>query len=129
MIQSRIEKISLMNNTNWPMKILYIWEVVAKVLKKGKNDILYLYLGHMGKTHRKKIVLIIKDIDIDMIKICFCDCKLYTSIKIMQNLSNKPILEITTKLGTRVDIVFVAYKLPLFNSQVCPSKNIWIYQK
>ena len=32
-----------MNRINWPMRALSAREVVAKALKKGKNDILHAY--------------------------------------------------------------------------------------
>ena len=54
---------------------------------------------HMGETHGKKIVSMVDDIDGDPIMVCFCDCKSCTSTKIMQNPSNKPMPEVTTKLG------------------------------
>lgn len=79
------------------MKALSAQKVVKKALKKGKNDILYVCLGHIGKTHGKKIILIVDNIDSNSTKICFH--KLYISAKIMQNLSSKPISEITTKMG------------------------------
>ena len=53
----------------------------------------------MDETHGKKIVLMVDDIDGDPTKICFCDCESCTSTKITQNPSNKPMSEITTKLG------------------------------
>lgn len=80
--------------------------MIAKALKKDKNDILYICLRHIDKIYRKKIVLIVNNIDIDLTKICFCDYKSYICTKITQNLSNKPISEVTIKLDIRVHINF-----------------------
>lgn len=52
-------------------------------MKKGKNYILYVYLGHMGGTYGIKIILMIDDINGNLTKIYFYDCKSYTNIKIM----------------------------------------------
>ena len=79
--------------------------MVVKAFKKGKNNILYARLGYMDETYGKKIVLIIDNIDGNPTKICFCNYKSCTNTKIMQNLSNKPMSEVTTKLD-RVHIDF-----------------------
>lgn len=70
--------------------------MVKKVLKKGKNNILYARLGYMGETHNKRIILIVDDIDDDPSKICFCES--YISSKITRNPSKKLISEVTIKL-------------------------------
>lgn len=79
--------------------------MIIKALKKGKNYILYVYLGHMSETYGIKIILMIDDINGNLTKIYFYDYKSYTNIKIMQNFSNKSISEIITKLG-RVNMDF-----------------------
>lgn len=57
----------------------------------------------MGKTRSKKIVLMIDNMDTSPTKIYFCEFCIST--KITQNLSTKPILKITTKLG-RIHVDF-----------------------
>ena len=70
--------------------------MVKKALKKSKNYILHARLGYMGKIYIKKIVSMVDDIDGNPTKICFYNSCI--SIKIMQNLSTKPISEVSTKL-------------------------------
>lgn len=79
------------------MRALFAYEVVKKALKKGKNNIFYIYLGHIDETYSKKIISIINNIDGDSTKICFYE--LCISAKIIRNLSTKPMSEVTTKLG------------------------------
>lgn len=95
MINIKIGYIQLINNINWPIRVLSTYEIVKKTLKKGKNNILYIYLGYIDKTNSKKIVLMIDDINSDIIKICFYE--LCISAKITQNLSTKFMLEVNTK--------------------------------
>lgn len=71
--------------------------MIKKTLKKGKNDIFYIRLGHINESYSKKIISIIDDIDNNLSKICFCG--LYISLKIIENLSKKRISELITKLG------------------------------
>ena len=97
MTGSKIDRVWLMNNVNWPMRTLSAHEVVKKILRKSKNNILYARLGNMGETHSKKIISMVDNIDGDPTKICFCES--YISAKIMQNPSNKPISEVTTKMN------------------------------
>ncbi len=97
MTGSRIGRVWLMNSINQPMKALFAHEVVKKALKKCKNDILHARLGHMGKTHSKRIASMVNDIDGDPTKICFCES--FISAKITRNPSTKPMSEVTTKLG------------------------------
>lgn len=75
--------------------------MVNKALKKGKNDILHIYLGYINETYNKRVISIIDDINGDPSKIYFCES--YISSKIMRDLSKKPVLKVTTKLG-RVNI-------------------------
>lgn len=79
------------------MKVLSACEVIKKALKKGKNDILHIYLVHIGKTHSKKIISIIDNINSNPTKIYFCES--YIGTKITQNPSSKPMLGETTKMG------------------------------
>ena len=104
------------------MRALYARKVVTKALKNGKNDILHIRLGHMGKTYRKKIISMVVDIDGNLTKICFYDCKSYTSTKITQNPSNKPILEITTKL----DRVYIDFSGLSLNISLKGDQYTWI---
>lgn len=97
MTNSKIGRIWLINCANWLIKALSIHEVVKKALKKDKNDILHIYLEYINKTHNKKIVSIVDDIDNDPTKIYFF--KLCVNTKIMQNLNTKLMSEVTTKLG------------------------------
>ena len=97
MTGSRIDRVWLMNNVNWPMRALSAREVVKKALRKGKNDILHARLGHMGETHSKKIISMVDNIDGDPTKICFCESCI--SAKITRNPSSKPMSEVTTKMG------------------------------
>lgn len=71
--------------------------MVKKTLKKGTNYLFYTCLGYIDKTHNKKIILMVDNTDGNTTKICFC--KSYISAKITQNLSSKPISEITIKIG------------------------------
>lgn len=50
----------------------------------------------MGKTHNKKIISIMNNINSNPTKICFY--KLYIGAKIMHHLSSKPISLIITKM-------------------------------
>lgn len=76
----------------------------------------------MNETQRKKIVLMVDNINDDLIKICFCDCELCTSIKITQNLSNKPMSKVTTKLG-EVHMDFLKLSPSIFLEK---DQYIWI---
>ena len=71
--------------------------MIKKALKKDKNDIPYTCLGYMGKIYSKKVISMVDDIDNDPNKICFYESCI--SLKITQNLSKKPMSEVTTKLG------------------------------
>ncbi len=71
--------------------------MVKKALKKSKNDILHACLGHISKTHSKRIFSIVDDINGDPSKICFCESCI--SSKIMRNPNTKSISEVTTKLS------------------------------
>lgn len=53
------------------MRILFGLKVVKKAVKISKNNILYIYLMHIGENHSKKIILIIDDIKDHSIKIYF----------------------------------------------------------
>lgn len=53
--KSEIEQIWLINSTHWLVRVLSTQEVVVQALKKDKNNILYICLRHIGKTHRKKL--------------------------------------------------------------------------
>lgn len=97
MIESKIGRVWLINNVNWLFKILFIQEVVKKALKKGKNDIIYIYWRHMDETYNKRIISMINNINSDPNKICFFES--YINLKTMQNQSKKPISKIITKLG------------------------------
>lgn len=55
MTGSRIGRVWLMNNTHWPMKALSAREVVMKAIKKSKNDICHVRLGHLGETYSRTI--------------------------------------------------------------------------
>ena len=69
MMGSKIDRVWLMNNVNWPMRTISAREVVEKDLRKGKNDILYARLEYMGETHSKKIISMVDNIDGDPTKI------------------------------------------------------------
>lgn len=97
MTRSRIGHVWLMNNINWPVRALSTREVVKKVLKNGKNDILHIELGHIGKTYSKRVISMVDDIDTDLSKIYFYESCI--SLKIMQNPSKKSISEVITRLG------------------------------
>lgn len=91
-----------MNSINWLMRALSIRKIVVKVvnfLKKSKNSILHVCLGPTDKIHKKKIVSIGDDNDGNLTKICFCNFESYIGTKIMQNLSNKLMSEVSTKLS------------------------------
>lgn len=90
-------RVWLINNINWPVRVLSAQEVVKKALKKGNNDIIHARLGHIGETYSKTIILILDDIDKDPNKSSFYKSYIYS--KIMQNLSNKSISKVITKLG------------------------------
>lgn len=93
----RIGCVWLINNINWLMKLLFAAEVVKKALKKGKNNLFYEQLGHMGKIYSKKNFSIIDNIDGNPTKIYFY--QLCINAKITKNPRIKPILKITTKLN------------------------------
>lgn len=97
MTGSRIDRVWLMNSVNWPIRALFIREVVNKTLKKEKNHILYIRSGHMGETHSKRIALMIGGFDSNPTKICFYESCM--SAKITQNLTTKPMSEVITKLS------------------------------
>lgn len=97
MTDLKIGHIWLINSVNWPIRALSACEVVKKSLRKEKNDILHLCLMYMGKTHSKKMISMVANIDSDQTKICFC--KSCISAKITQNSSSRLMSEITTKMG------------------------------
>lgn len=78
------------------MKALSACKILVKALKKNKNDILYIQLGHIGKSHSKQINSMINNIDGNPSKICFC--KIYIKAKITKNLSKKLISTMIEKL-------------------------------
>lgn len=86
-----------MNNVNQPIRVLSTWKDDKKTLKKGRNDILYVYLGYIKETHSKKIISLVDDIDRNSSKIFFC--KLYIGLKTTRILSKKLISEVLAILG------------------------------
>lgn len=97
MIGSRIGRVWLMNNTHWPMKALSAREVVMKAIKKSKNDICHVRLGHLGETYSRTISGMVNDMDGDPSKACFCEpC---VGAKITRQASKNSMSEVTLKLG------------------------------
>lgn len=92
--------------------------MVKKVLKKGKDNIFYIYLRYISKIYNKKIVIIVDNINGNLIKICFY--KSYISTKIKKNLSTKLISKITTKLD-KIHINFCK-----FFSNILLKRNCYI---
>lgn len=72
-------------------------KIFRKVLKKGKNNVFYIYLAHIGKTHSKRVIFIGDNINQDLNKISFYE--LYISLKIIQDSSKKFISKVIIKLS------------------------------
>ena len=55
MTSSRINWVWLMNNVNWLIKVFFTCEIIKNSLKRGKNNTLHAYLGHIMRLIERKL--------------------------------------------------------------------------
>ena len=94
---SKIDRVWLTSSISYLIRVISAGEVVKKALKKGKNDILHIYLGYMDETHCNRMISMVNVIEDDPTKIRFCESCIST--KITKNSSTKSMIEVTTKLN------------------------------